>query len=687
MSHTLIISEKPSAAEKIAAAIGKSSRKKAGTVSYYEVFDKGEKIIVAPAVGHLFTLRAKNKGEHPAFDLEWHPTYETKASAFSKPYFVTLQKLAKDAKEVIVACDYDIEGEVIGLNIVKFICHKKDAKRMKFSTLTAQDLKEAYANMSPTLDWGQADAGVTRHHLDWLWGVNLSRAVTDALTTTTKHYQQLSIGRVQGPTLSVLAERELEIQKFKPEPYWNVTALLSIGGKKFEAIHEKDKFWKKPEAQKIFSKIKNKKADVINISKTSQKVNPPFPFDLTSLQIEAYRVFRITPKQTLQVAQQLYTDALISYPRTSSQKLPPQLNYKKLLSDLTKQKDYSELAFEILNSKLTPNEGQKTDPAHPAIYPTGEIPRSLSSYQKKIYDLIVKRFLSVFADAGLRETTKVTFDISGEKFHVSGTRTLEKGWQKFYEPYVRREEIEFPKIEKGDKFDQKSNLAEKATEAPKRYTQASIIKQLEKENLGTKATRAGIIDTLYQRGYVANQSINVTKLGLEVVKVFDKYAPDILDKKMTRKFESDMEKIRMHKLKSDVVLENAYKTLLKISGNIEKHKSNIGNELGDALHEMRITANFLMKCNKCNIGSVRIIHSKRTGKQFAACDGYPKCKNTYPLPQHGAVVKTDKNCEQCKFPILKIAAKRHYQMCLNHKCPSKKDWGKPKEAKVAIKKD
>ena len=314
MSHTLIISEKPSAAEKIAAAIGKVSRKKIGSVSYYEVSDKGKKIIVAPAVGHLFTLRAKNKKDYPAFDLEWHPTYENKASAFSKPYFIALQKLSKDAKDVIVACDYDIEGEVIGLNIVRFICNKKDAKRMKFSTLTAQDLKEAYAHLSPTLDWGQAGAGVTRHNLDWLWGVNLSKAITEALTSTTNHYQQLSIGRVQGPSLAVLAEREIEIQNFKPEAYWNVSALFSIGSKKFEALHEKDKFWKKPEAQKIFDKIKNKSGKVDDIKISVQAVNPPFPFDLTSLQTEAYRVFRITPKQTLQIAQQLYTDAYISYP-------------------------------------------------------------------------------------------------------------------------------------------------------------------------------------------------------------------------------------------------------------------------------------------------------------------------------------------------------------------------------------
>ncbi len=491
--YQLIISEKPSAAAKIAAALGRAEKKTAGKASYYEVNKGDKKIVVVPAVGHLLTLAEKERTwKYPIFDLEWKPTYETERAAFARPYYENIQKLAKKADSFVVACDYDAEGEVIGLNIIHFLCGQKDAGRMKFSTLTAEDLREAYDNLSPTLDWGQAEAGETRHWLDWWWGVNLSKAVTDALYLQTHRFQILSIGRVQGPALAILAAREIEIQKFTPVPYWQISILLTFAGKKFEALHKEEKFWDESKAKLIFEKIKDKPVTTTAIDTSRQKVNPPVPFDLTSLQIEAYRIFKVSPKQTLEIAQELYTAAYISYPRTSSQKLPPQLNYRKLLTNLAAQPEYSKLAQEILAKKaLKPNEGKKTDPAHPAIFPTGEIPKSLAAQQKKIYDLIVKRFLSVFAEPGLRETTTVLFDVEKELFVLKGTITVEQGWQKFYAPYVRKEEVELPGMKKGQVFAQKSKLAEKKTEPPKRYTQASIVKELEKRSLGTKCLAKG----------------------------------------------------------------------------------------------------------------------------------------------------------------------------------------------------
>ncbi|MBD3262941.1 DNA topoisomerase I, partial [Candidatus Woesearchaeota archaeon] len=375
----LIISEKPAAAAKIAAALGKPIQKKTGKAVYFEVKKNNKKIIIAPAVGHLFSLAAKKKNQYPVFDVEWTPTFEiNKRAAFAKPYFKNIQKLSKGADDFVVATDYDIEGEVIGLNILKYICKQKDAKRMKFSTLTQSDLKKAYADMRDTIDWGQAEAGITRHHLDFYWGINLSKAITDALYLAIKRFKPLSIGRVQGPALAVLTERERKITKFIPKPYWQLFILLNLHGKQFQAVHEKEKFWKQDEAKKIYNKIKGKQAKITNIQKRKQTVHVPFPFDLTSLQIEAYRCFKIPPKTTLQIAQSLYTSAYISYPRTSSQKLPPSIGYKKILTNLAKQSKYKLLASKIIAKKtLRPKQGKKTDPAHPAIYPTGQIPKGL----------------------------------------------------------------------------------------------------------------------------------------------------------------------------------------------------------------------------------------------------------------------------------------------------------------------
>src|SRR3989338_1694041 len=183
----LIITEKPKAAQRIAEALadGKAVKKGERGVYYYEITHGKKDIVVGCAVGHLFGLAEKEKKRgmsYPVFDVEWKPTYETtKSAAFSKKYFDMLKKLAKISDSYVVACDLDVEGEVIGYNILRYICKQKDAKRMKFSTLTKEDLVEAYEKVSPTIEWGMARAGETRHELDWYWWINLTRALTSSI--------------------------------------------------------------------------------------------------------------------------------------------------------------------------------------------------------------------------------------------------------------------------------------------------------------------------------------------------------------------------------------------------------------------------------------------------------------------------------------------------------------------------
>lgn len=675
--HQLIIAEKPAAAAKIAAALGRAIKKSIGKATYYEINKDNKKITIVPAVGHLFTLAEKEKTwKYPVFDIEWKPTYLTsQSSAFAKSYFENIKKLSEKATDFVVATDYDIEGEVIGLNIIRFICKQKDAKRMKFSTLTVHDLKTAYENMHKTLDWGQAEAGETRHYLDFYWGINLSKAITDALYLTTHKFQALSIGRVQGPALAILTKREREIAKFVSKPYWQIFILLNLFGKQYKAIHKKEKFWKETEAKEIFEKLKGKKAKVSKIQKTKQIISVPVPFDLTSLQIEAYRCFKISPKATLQIAQDLYTSAYISYPRTSSQKLPSTINYKKILINLAGQKIYEQLISKVINKKpLKPKQGTKTDPAHPAIYPTGLAPKNLDSKARAIYDLIVKRFIAVFGEAGQRETTTITFEVSKEPFILKGTRTTKPGWQELYQPYVKKEEIELPLLKEGQEFEQKPKLDKKKTEPPKRYSPASIIKELEKQGLGTKATRAAIIDTLFQRGYIKDTSIQVTKFGQEIINTFEKYAPEILSKELTRKFEKEMEKIRERKLKKEKVLEEAKKIIIKLCKEISDNKGKIGKSLATALYETQKKESVLMKCPVCKKGNLKIIVSKKTGKRFLACSEYPKCKTTWPLPQKGSIKILKTKCKECGTPKIAIYKKgrKPWIFCPNPNCPSKK---------------
>ncbi len=674
----LIITEKPKSAQRIAQSLSEGTLKKETykkKVPYYILHRGGKEIIVASAVGHLFGLAEKNRNKwtYPVFDVEWKPIYEiSRFAGFSKNYLDLLKKLSKEADTFTISTDLDPEGEVIGYNIVRFVCKQKDARRMKFSTLTKPDLVNAYEKVSPTLEWGQANAGLTRHELDWYWGINTSRALTSSIKTAGM-FKILSAGRVQGPALKILVEREKEIGAFKPKPFWQVEFFGEAKKGKINALHEKDKFWKEKEAKEVVKKTKGKKGVVKEIKKEEVKQYAPFPFDLTTLQTEAYRCLRVSPKNTLSIAQELYTSGLISYPRTSSQKLPPIIGYKKIINMLAKQKEYGVLCSELLLISLKPNDGKKTDPAHPAIYPTGIMPKALEKGERAVYDLIVKRFLATFADIAVKESINVKIDVNGETFIARGLTTKITGWHVFYEPYVKQREEELPKLEKDEEIKNKRiDLKKKETQPPKRYTPASIIRELEKRNLGTKATRSEIIDTLFQRGYLEGAAIEATGLGIKTVETLEKYCPRILDEELTRHFEEEMEEIRKGKKKNEDVLNEAQNVLTKILKDFKKKEKEIGKGLITATKEMHQKASTVGICPECKKGTLMIKKGKYG--RFIACSRYPECKTTYNLPDKGLIKVTDKICKACKHPMISMIRKgrRPQLVCINRNCPTKK---------------
>ena len=679
---TLIISEKPKASERIANALadGTVEKKKSGKAIWFEIEINGEKHLVVPAVGHLFTLKQKNneKWTYPIFETKWVPSFEaSKSSSFSKPYFKNFEKLSKIADNFIIATDYDSEGSVIGYNILRFICKSENAKRMKFSTLTSSELEESYKNISE-LDFPQINAGIVRHKLDWLYGINTSRALTLSIKNYKNYFKVLSTGRVQGPALKIIAKKEDEIRKFIPQTYWEIEAELKTkNGEKILAQHENGKIWDKDTALKIQENC-GKEAKVKNITKKEFKQNPPFPFDLTTLQTEAYSSFGFSPTQTLSLAQSLYESGLISYPRTSSQKLPEKIGYKNIIKKLSNQREYKNLAEKLLKMKLKPNEGKKDDPAHPSIFPTGEKPKELTAQEKKLYDLIVKRFFAVFGKPAIREVVDVIFDINNENFLSKGKRTVEKNWIEFYEKYVKYEEQILPQLKIGDILDViKIKMPEKETQPPKRYNEASLVRKLEKMNLGTKATRASIIKTLFDRGYIKDKKISITELGLAVIKTLEKYCPEILSEELTRKFEDEMKEVEEGKIEKEIVIEDAKKTLKKILEKFKENEAKIGKELYEAVVETRNNSYIVGKCPECG-RNLRIIKSRKTGKRFIGCEGYSDgCRVSFPLPQYGKIELAGE-CKECGMPKIKLIrkGKRPWVFCINPDCPSKKDWKK-----------
>jgi len=704
--YELIITEKPAAAKRIAESLadGKLIKESISGAPYYKVSHGKKDIVVACAVGHLYGLAEKvKKGwTFPVFDIEWKPVYETnKGAAFSKKYLNTIKKLCKGAKDFTVATDYDQEGSVIGGNIIRFACGKKDAYRMKFSTLTKDELRNAYKNKMPHLDWEQIESGEARHYLDFFNGINYSRALTSAIKSAGA-FKIMSTGRVQGPALKIIVDREKEIRAFVPKPFWQIELSGEYNEQAISAWHKEDKFWEKDKADKVIEKTKNaKEAKVENVERKRFNQPSPFPFDLTSLQVEAYRCFNISPKETLEIAQELYTSGLISYPRTSSQQLPISISYQKIIKDLGKQKNYSELTKVLLqkakDAKLSPNNGKKTDPAHPAIFPTGIAPKphkegfgtrvtkGMNERESKIYDLIAKRFLATFAEHAVRETMSIGINCNEEIFIAKGTRTMEKGWHIYYAPYVRLEEVELPNLKQNDKIKvNKIELISKETQPPKRFTPASIIKELEKRSLGTKATRSEIVDTLFQRGYVQGRSISATQFGISTIEALEKHCPRIIDEELTRHFELEMEKIRERKQKKEKIIEDAKEAITKIIEEFKQNQKEIGAELLKANRETQDEMSFLGTCPACKAGNLMI----RRGKfgAFAACNKYPDCKTIFSIPKNALIKPAKKNCEVCNFPkVLAIKkARQPLEICLNPKCPSKHIEGKAGEQAKAI---
>ncbi len=669
MAYTLILTEKPSAALKLAQALSedKIEKLRKNDVTSYKIVRGGKNIVIAPAVGHLFVLVQKNgHWTYPVFNVEWEPVFiANKRNMWSKKYYQNIRDLSRGAEEFISATDYDVEGAVIAYNILRYICNVKDAGRMKFSTLTVPDLEEAYENMSEHLDFGQIEAGITRHHLDWLFGINISRALTLSLKVA-GGFKTLSTGRVQGPTLDILTKRQREIDVFKPVPFWQLELLGLVKDKEMLFLHKKGKFWEKGEAEGILKKCTGKPLVIEDVKKKEYEQNPPIPFDLTTLQREAYRCFGYSPKHTLDTAQGLYEQALISYPRTSSQKLPAKLGYKTIIKSLAGQKKYAPLCQRLLDKPtLKPNEGKKIDPAHPAIFPTGNIPKDINPYQKKVYDLIVKRFLSVFAEPAIRESINVTGVIEGERFVTEGVRTIEQNWIEFYSPYAKFKEQLLPEIRKGERVDvRKFEMLEKETQPPKRYTQASILKEMETNGLGTKATRAHILQTLYDRGYIKEQAVVVTKLGEMVITALEKYCPEIISVNLTKKFEEDMEAISNGKEKMEVVVESAEKELRKILEKFKKHEGEIGKELLGGVKEVMKEETTIGKCS-CGKGDL-VIKRSRVGKRFVACTAYPACTETFSLPQNGNLTILSENCEKCGLHIVSVKRfrKRPWKLCV-----------------------
>jgi DNA topoisomerase-1 len=683
----MVITEKPTAAKRIAHALddnkAPSEVKKRGA-SYYDCKRGNDDLIVVYALGHLFELKQTEKGwTYPRMETSWVPRYEVEKKATqTKPIINLIKKLAKEVDTFVIATDYDIEGSLIGYLTLKHACkaNPMEARRMLFSTLTDSEIQNAFDNVKDTLDFPMIEAGQVRHEIDWLYGINLTRALTLAVKNTAGWFKIVSTGRVQGPALSYVAEREQEINLFVPHPFWVIHAKTVHDDIEIELEYSKKRIDTRDEAEDIVKFLDGKTAhvDSINSKISTQKPHPPF--NLSTLQSEAYRHFGFKPSRTLAIAQSLYLDALISYPRTSSEKLPQTLDLKEILNGLGKMKNYASLTKKVVQAgNLTPVQGKKSDPAHPAIHPTGaKATNRLTPSEKKLYDLIVRRFLALFGESATKEHLRANIAHENHLLYLRGLRISKHGWMEFYGPYTKTNERELPDISEGDSLLLSPvNDEERYTQPPSRFNPSSLLKLLEQENLGTKATRARIVDSIKSRGYTLNDRFELSTLGYALFETLGKYLSDILSPDLTRYLEKEMENIQQERTNREDVLSRAKSDLLEILENFKSQEEKIGNDLVTGLQRYWKSKEELGECPKCGKGTLRVIRSSKTGKRFVGCSNYSegKCDQTFPLPQKGDLSPLDKMCEHCGYQMFQVTSgRRKWETCINWtECPGRKD--------------
>lgn len=700
--RVVVLAEKPDAARKIAQALscdGRGLNEVRGVIHLTPGYDSTDYVIFS-AVGHLYQLVdvQEKRQLFPVLDMEWIPrTRRTRSrrhtSSASSPNSMVDFKLEQisqalsESSKLVNACDYDTEGETIGYNILVlspgFGSGTRKMLRAKFSTLTTEEIRDSFRRLHRP-DPNLAKAGRLRHVADFTWGVNFSRALANG-SDLVGHgtFTNLTIGRVQGPTLAFVVERELERRTHVPVPSWKITCILAKRDRK-SAAHYLDSPIRKHQLAIEIEKAASTAgvATVKRIERLTQSVPPRYPFDLHSLQEDAYRFFKLSPKTTLSTAQKLYQDALISYPRTDSQKLPEKIGAQEILKKLLKNPAYSKLISRLKSdpkARERPREGPRDDTAHPAIYPTGEVPKgNLGSAERKIYDLITRRFCNTFASNLIIEKTKVVFDVSSFDFIIEGSVIIEEGWTAYY-PFGRRlADALSVTFEEGERLPITSvSLVQEFDPMPSRFSEGSLLSQMEKENIGTKATRADIISTLIERKYVekANLELVPTSRGTSLVEYLEISSPEIISTKMTRKLEESLDLIRSGK-ELDVDFVAQLLSSLRPSLKQMLH-TNIESELSESVESSRGVSRIevLGSCPACKQGMLQLITSPKTKKRFIRCTNFGnRCDSSSPAFPRGSINPTEGSCQNCGWPLVLVETKfgSNRKICPNYYCTSKK---------------
>ncbi len=662
----LIITEKANAARRISTILsdGKSRSSTTGGVTVISFESGGDEYDVVSLRGHIIELDYPKEyndwSSMSPVDLVYAPQVKT---VRVKSILNMIKELAATADEIIIATDYDREGELIGMETVREAgADISKVRRAKFSALTKGEVESAFANLTDP-DKRLADAAEARQIIDLAWGAVLTRLISLSSGQVGKNF--MSVGRVQSPTLKLLVDRHEEIESFVPSPYWEIVGKFGILA--FRGSHRSNPFWDKYEAEAILSTVSGHgEGTVTSYEVDTKEEYRPAPFDTTMMQVEANKI-GIPPTTAMKLAEDLYTGGYISYPRTENTEYPKTLNLRSVLEKL-KDGDFKAEAEEILaQEKIVPSKGKRRTTDHPPIYPTAAASADKMKGDKwKLYELIVRRFLATVAPNAEAEVTKCTIDVGGELFDAEGYVLRKKGWKKYYGKYMKSADSRLPALKVGDAVDIRSiNVVESETKPPFRYNQGSLIQEMDRLQLGTKSTRHDIIGKLYSRNYVQGNYMIPTPSGIALTRALENHGGGITEPDMTARLESDMLKISDGERTLDSVVTESQDMLHKVAVQISEGSEEIGSEIKSALHSQQ----HIGVCPSC--GNNMTIKRSKNGN-FIGCNGYPECKRAYPVPRGALIQTVDTACPVCGLPQLRIIRKGNPPsvQCIDPKCSS-----------------
>ena len=578
MGKILVLAEKPSVGRDIARVLGCKNEKN----GYIE----GSKYIVTWALGHLVTLadpetydkkyKSWEMNDLPILPKELKTVVIKKTSKQFNTVKAQLNR--NDVDEVVIATDAGREGELVARWIIEKAHIKKPIKRLWISSSTDKAIKEGFTKLRDGRDYNNLYySAIARAEADWIVGINATRALT------TKYNASLSCGRVQTPTLAIISKREDEIRNFKPKDYYTLDVLTEKGGSYLKlSWHDRNNStstFNKDKIEKIKKKVNNKDLKIVDVKKSNKKKYSPALYDLTELQRDANKIFGYSAKETLSIMQKLYEHhKVLTYPRTDSRYLTDDI--VDTLKDRIKAvntSEYSKVCMKLLKTKIKPNksfvDNSKVSDHH-AIIPTEErvFLGDLSDKERKIYDLVVKRFLSVLCPPFEYEQTTIKGVCEGETFTANGNKINKLGWRENYTVEDDETYGGIIDVNVGEVLNIESvKIESKKTNPPSYLNEATLLTEMEKNNLGTVATRADIIEKLFNSFFVEmkNKEIHITSKGRQLLDLAPK---DLKSPELTAKWEKTLNDISKGKSKKNEFLnemKNYSKTIVKEIKNSE----------------------------------------------------------------------------------------------------------------------